>query len=94
MDCENIAGCAFFGECEKDPRKRLALRGFINIYCKGEKQMTCIRKKVSKSLGGGHTVPCNMMPNGMPLHGTSRDEWSEDVITVLQKNGMRIFRYH
>jgi len=82
-DCENLATCAFFKVYENDESKKMALQGFINIYCKGDKQHVCLRKKVSKALGGPDKVPTNMMPNGRPLAGTSSDSWSQDVKNQL-----------
>ncbi len=81
--CEILSKCSFFREYEKDPSKKLALGGFAFMYCKGDKQDQCIRKKVSKLLGGAEKVPVNMMPNGCPLAGTTLDNWSEEVKNVL-----------
>jgi hypothetical protein len=49
-DCERLPTCAFFKEYEDDEDKRLALEGFIRIYCKGDKQDHCIRKRVGTGL--------------------------------------------
>ena len=57
--------------------------GFVRAYCKGDKQDECIRKKVSKALGGPHKVPVNMMPTGMPLFGTTRKDWPDEVKALL-----------
>ena len=78
-ECERLTECAFFKEYEKDPQKRLALQGFIKLYCKGEMQGQCIRKKVSGTLGGPENVPVNMMPNGKPLPGTDESFWLTNV---------------
>ena len=83
VECQNLANCAFFRTYENDPSKKMALQGFINMYCKGSKQDVCIRKKVSKALGGPDKVPTNIMPNGRPLAGTSSDDWSEEVKKIL-----------
>ncbi len=71
--------CAFFAYYEKTKGNSLALKGFVNTFCKGTKQDECIRKKVSKALGGPMHVPANMMPNGLPLSGTDNKEWPERV---------------
>lgn len=63
--------------------KKLALRGFINLCSKGHKQEECDRKKVSKTLGGPDKVPTNMMPNGRPLSGTTNEDWSEEVKSLI-----------
>ncbi|MBN1502992.1 hypothetical protein JW930_05600 [Candidatus Woesearchaeota archaeon] len=83
-DCENLATCAFFKEYETDEDKKMALQGFVNMYCKGDKQNECVRKKVSKALGGPQNVPVNMMPNGMPLAGTSNADWSDAVKNAIR----------
>lgn len=83
-DCENLAKCAFFKTYETDENRKLALTGLANLYCKGAKQDQCIRKKVSKALGGPDKVPVNMMPDGHPLSGTSSDDWSEEVKSAMK----------
>jgi hypothetical protein len=83
-ECEKLANCAFFKEYEKDEERKLALRGFANMYCRGDKQDICIRKKISKLLGGAEFVPVNMMPNGLPLKGTSSENWSDDVKNIMK----------
>ena len=82
MECANLATCAFFKKYQSDEKMKMALQGFINRYCKGPEQDKCVRKKISKSLGGPEKVPVNMMPNGMPLSGTSRDNWPEEVLAI------------
>ena len=82
-DCENLATCAFFRTYQNEPGLEVALKGFISLYCKGDRQDDCVRKKVSKALGGPQNVPANMMPNGTPLTGTTRDGWSNEVLEVL-----------
>jgi len=79
-DCENLAYCSFF----KDASKEEKYKGLIDMYCKGDKQDECVRKRVSKALGGPENVPSNMMPNGSPLLGTDDSTWSEDVTKVLK----------
>lgn len=85
MDCENLNDCAFFQEYERDDSKKLALAGFIRMYCKGEKQDDCIRKKVSKALGGKEKVPANMMPTGTPMTGSNTSDWAQEVKDLLKK---------
>ena len=84
-DCEKLSGCAFFKEYQKDENKKLALEGLANKFCRGDKQNECIRKKVSKALGGSDKVPVNMMPNGLPLSGTTMDSWSEEVRQAMKQ---------
>jgi hypothetical protein len=79
-DCENLAYCSFFKGASKEEK----YEGLIDMYCKGDKQDECVRKRVSKALGGPENVPSNMMPNGSPLLGTDDSTWSEDVTKVLK----------
>jgi len=79
MDCEKLSTCAFFKEYERDDSKRLALNGLASLYCKGNRQSDCVRKKISEVLGSSDKVPVNMMPNGQPLAGTDTSDWSKEV---------------
>lgn len=83
MDCENIATCNFFKHFEENLERQMVLRGFIRIYCKGDRQDKCMRKQISKRFGGGQFVPSNMMPNGFPLPTTNNLEWSDDVKSAI-----------
>ncbi len=59
-DCANLAGCGFvkkYGES-----KSLAVKGFVNLYCKGEKQNECKRKEHKQKTG--QAPPDEMMPSG------------------------------
>ncbi len=78
-ECPNLSKCGFFKEYENDERMHEALRGFVNLYCKGPRQEDCIRKKVSKALGGPDHVPLNMKPNGKRIIESSNEEWSDEV---------------
>lgn len=61
MECELLADCGFFQKyCNE---KGLACRGFIKLYCQGEKQGECKRKQYR--LEHGAPPPDNMMPNGL-----------------------------
>lgn len=82
-ECEKLSTCAFFKEYETNESKKMALKGFIALYCTGDQQDTCIRKKISTALGGAEHVPVNMMPNGRSLPGTSVDDWSDEVKGML-----------
>lgn len=91
-ECENLEKCSFFNHYQTHPSKQLALKGFVNLYCKGRKMDVCIRKQICHALGGAEHVPKNMMPNGRALEGTSNDNWEEPVIDVLEKLNVRVFR--
>ena len=85
MECDKLETCAFFAKYESDPSRQLALKGFVQMYCKGGKQEQCIRKKVTAALGR-ENVPVNMMPNGFPLSGTPDQDWSESVKKIVTEN--------
>lgn len=82
-ECENLEKCRFVKEFRDNPNYKLALEGFVNHYCKGDKQEDCVRKKISKELGGPDKVPDNMMPNGRALPGTSDSDWPDNVKQIL-----------
>lgn len=60
MDCELLSTCAFFKKHEQT--KALACKGFVALYCKGEKQNECKRKEFRQKNGCPPDI--NMMPNG------------------------------
>lgn len=84
-ECANMGNCSFFVTYGKDQDMSLAIGGFIRIYCKGEKQERCVRKKVSETLGGPERVPANMLPNGLAMSGTSMHDWPEEAKAVRAK---------
>ena len=81
--CESLENCPLFRRYQRDENKKYALIAFIKAYCKGEKQAECVRKKVSKALGGADKVPTNMMPSGLPVFGTLKDNWPDEVKALL-----------
>jgi len=83
-ECHNMSKCSFFQAYANSDGHRAAVAGFVRIYCKGERQEDCIRKKVSKEIGGPEKVPANMLPNGVPLAGTDSSSWSEDIKRVIR----------
>ena len=56
--CELLDTCDFF----KDSENSLANSGFKRMYCEGEKQDQCMRKKYREE--HGTPPPTNMLPNG------------------------------
>ena len=82
MDCDRFAKCPFVKKYENDAEKKYALKGFVLNYCQGEKQVDCVRKKVSRALGP-EKVPINMMPTGHALSGTTKDDWPQEVKNLL-----------
>ncbi|MGD9131664.1 MAG: hypothetical protein PVH73_08860 [Candidatus Bathyarchaeota archaeon] len=81
--CECLENCPLFRRYRRDENKKYALIAFIEAYCKGERQTECVRKKVSRALGGPDKVPTNMMPSGLPVFGTLKDNWSDEVKALL-----------
>ncbi|MGD2066036.1 MAG: hypothetical protein PVI43_02560 [Candidatus Bathyarchaeota archaeon] len=77
--CDNIKNCPLFKKYKNDENKKYALVAFIKTYCKGDKHIECVRKKLSKALGGPDKIPANMMPSGLPVFGTISDDWSAEV---------------
>jgi hypothetical protein len=82
--CKYLETCEFFKKFESNSSRRYALSGFVNIYCKGDKREECVRMRVSKLLGMDK-VPVNMMPNGYPISGTDKSEWSLEVIRAVDE---------
>jgi len=82
-NCPNLDKCNFFNVYQDQKKK--ALKGFVGLYCKGDNQSKCLRKFVSKILGGSEFVPSNMMPNGLPLSGTKDLDWTSDVKEVIRQ---------
>lgn len=81
--CESLENCALFRKYKSDENKKYALMGFVKAYCKGNMQGECVRKKLSKALGGSDKVPTNMMPSGLPVFGTMKDDWPAEVKALL-----------
>ncbi len=74
MDCQNLEKCSFVKYCEGTVKADSA-KGFVLMYCKGDRQSSCIRCQLSMKFGK-EAVPMNMMPNGYPIPGTTKDGWS------------------
>ncbi|MBN2436910.1 MAG: hypothetical protein JXK07_16745 [Spirochaetes bacterium] len=81
-ECKNLEKCNFFKTYENDSKRKLSLEGFVYTYCRGEKMNECKRLKMCDALGK-ENVPKNMMPNGLPLSGTDKSDWSEKVLELL-----------
>ncbi|MCW4028820.1 MAG: hypothetical protein NWE92_04145 [Candidatus Bathyarchaeota archaeon] len=80
--CEKFSTCVFVARYEADVEKQFALWGFIRLFCLGEKRRECALLKIAESLGADK-VPANMMPNGLPLSGTTRDGWALEIQALL-----------
>ncbi|MDD4126126.1 MAG: hypothetical protein PHV39_00370 [Methanomicrobium sp.] len=83
--CVNYEQCPFLKKYETEFEKSEALKHRILIYCDGNLEEKCIRKKISKTLGGSIYIPVNMMPDGNPVPGTKNSEWSAEVLSLLEK---------
>jgi hypothetical protein len=59
-ECPNLPNCGFMKKfCDS---KNLACKGFIALYCRGDRQSDCERKRYKAAHG---TAPSDdMMPNG------------------------------
>lgn len=81
--CENLENCPLFRKYRSEENKNYALVAFIRVYCKGNKHGECVRKRLIKALGGPDKIPINMMPSGLPVFGTIKDDWPEEVKALL-----------
>jgi len=77
-ECVNLAGCPFVKFCEANDNVT-SVKGFILMYCKGDKQSSCVRKQLCEKFGK-QVVPVDMMPNGFPLPGSTKENWSEQAL--------------
>ena len=77
-DCVNLEKCPFVKYCEENDAG-MSVRGFIHMYCRGDRQDQCIRKNLCDAFGRA-VVPVDMMPNGLPLPGHKKDGWSEQAL--------------
>ena len=59
-DCPNLAQCGFVKKYGTS--KSLAVKGFIAMYCKSDKQSICKRKEYKEKMGKPPSD--DMMPNG------------------------------
>jgi len=78
IDCPNLVACPFVKYCNENDASS-SVNGFINMYCRGERQPTCIRKRLCDKYGKA-VVPRNMMPNGYPLPSTVKEGWSPEAM--------------
>ncbi len=73
-NCSKEEKCTF-AHCEKRYKMLSSMTLYKTKYCEGESN-ECIRFKLAEKFGNVQ-VPSNMMPNGLPLPGTHRRDWSE-----------------
>lgn len=76
--CVKELNCAFV-HCEEQFKVLPAIAVYEEKYCHGEEATNCIRFKLDEKFGKVQ-VPSNMMPNGLPLPGTHRRDWTISAI--------------
>ena len=72
LKCDLADDCAFYQQMINQ-QGELPLRGLVRKHCDGDPE-SCARKQLADE-HGRDTVPDNMMPNGLPIPGTSDDDW-------------------
>lgn len=85
-ECPNLASCGFFNKYKNNEELKWAVKSYMNNYCKGDLQEYCVRKKVSKALGGPDKVPDNMKPDGNPVPGTTNDNWNAQAKEIANQS--------
>lgn len=73
--CKLENNCAFT-HLETAYKKLDSIQVYEHDFCHGDKQTACVRLNIDSEFGKLH-VPSNMMPNGLPLPGTHKRDWSE-----------------
>lgn len=73
--CTKFKDCAFT-HSNNQYRKLQSIEHYIDDYCRSGKHGECVRFKIDVKHGTIH-VPSNMMPNGLPLPGTHRRDWTD-----------------
>ena len=77
-ECPTINSCSFANSCMKtDPDN--SVKELLNLYCKGDQHNDCVRKMLTDTFNVT-VVPNSMMPNGLPLPGTFKENWSEEAL--------------
>jgi hypothetical protein len=82
-DCERLEKCPFFNYSDESPDVAAAKRGLSRQYCQGKKRKHCVRLAIFGEFP--QDVPQNMMPNGLPMPGTSDEGWNPEVVAFKQK---------
>lgn len=65
MECKSLPNCGFFKKHADNKKKELACKGFVAMYCRGEKQEECRRRKYKEEKGC--PPPDDMLPNGQMI---------------------------
>ncbi|HAR63599.1 MAG: hypothetical protein DKM50_07825 [Candidatus Margulisiibacteriota bacterium] len=91
MECSNLMTCSFVKTYQNDPVVSIGVKGYITSYCKGDKESSCLRKKISQQLGKDK-VPTNMMPSGRPVPNTKSMDWQDNLFPILKEAGVHIVK--
>lgn len=79
-ECVRFKECPLIDHCtENEDTVSVSLEGMIRLYCCGSRQVYCVRKQLFMKFGET-SVPDDMMPNGFPLPGASREKWPIEAI--------------
>lgn len=73
MSCSKEVNCAFTN-CDSRYKLLSGISLYEDKFCKGQEK-SCIRYRLDEKYGPVQ-VPTNMMPNGLPLPGTHRRDWT------------------
>jgi hypothetical protein len=76
--CPKEEKCAFT-HCDDQFKILASMSYYEKEFCHGSSQERCVRIKLENKFGKIH-VPSNMMPNGLPLPGTHRRDWTSYAI--------------
>lgn len=76
-ECCRFEACPLIKYCKQSNKcSSVSIKGVINLYCRGEKQYHCVRKKLL-DIYGAEAVPVDMLPNGFPIPGAKTDQWPD-----------------
>jgi hypothetical protein len=73
--CIKFETCPFT-HCDTQFKKLNSIDHYVEDYCNGEKHDHCVVFQIDTKFGHNQ-VPSNMMPNGLPLPGTHKRDWTE-----------------
>lgn len=73
--CSKFETCAFT-HASTEFKLLGTLDHYMSAYCHADDSSHCVRIQLEDKNGAIH-VPSNMMPNGLPLPGTHRRDWTE-----------------
>lgn len=77
-ECAYRSNCAFVN-FYKEHKTNDSVDNLIDYYCRNGHQDDCIRKKLTDTFNRT-VVPSAMMPDGMPLPGAKKENWSDEAL--------------